>query len=114
MKQHGILWFILLGLFALTLPAYSLTAVRGNSKGSAFSVPLTATPTSRAFPPFQQDDLETKAVMDVIQAYFEARYQALHTLRLEGFDSLLSESPEAKVFWEREAKKLAVESNTPS
>lgn len=109
MKRQRVLWFILLGLLALALPAYSITEGRGNSKDSAFSVALTATPTSRAFPPFEQDDLETKAVMDVIHAYFEARYQALHTLRLEGFDSLLSESPEAKVFWEREAKKLAVE-----
>lgn len=112
MKQQGILWFILLGLFVLTLPAYSITAVRENDendKDNPVSVLITATPTSAVFPPFEHDDPEAKAVMDVIQAYFEARYRALSTLRLEGFDSLLSESPEAKEFWEEEAKKLFVE-----
>ncbi len=109
MKQHGILWFILWGLLAFILPAYSLTAVRGNGRDNEFSVLLTATPTSSAFPPFERDDLETKAVMGMTQASFERRYRALSTLRLEGFDSLLSVSPEAKAFWEREAKKLSVE-----
>ncbi|MEM4204953.1 MAG: hypothetical protein QXS54_12875 [Candidatus Methanomethylicaceae archaeon] len=73
MKRQGVLWFILLGLLALALPAYGIMEGRGNSKDSALSVPLTATPTSRSSPLFQQDDLSTKAVMDVIQAQFEAR-----------------------------------------
>lgn len=109
MKQQGILWFILLGLLALTLPAYSTIAMRGNGRDNAVSVLLTPTPTSPVLPPFDHDDPETKAIMDVLQAYFETRYRALHTLRLKGFDSLLSVSPEAKAFWEMEAKKLFVE-----
>lgn len=109
MKQQGLLWFILLGALALTLPAYNISATHGNSKSRASSVLLTATPTSRAFPPFQQDDPQARAIMDVLQAYFEARYQALNTLQLKDFTSLLSQSPEAKAFWEKESKKLAVE-----
>ncbi|MCZ7666520.1 MAG: hypothetical protein M5U34_04475 [Chloroflexi bacterium] len=52
----------------------------------------------------QQDKIKS-----IIQSYFDIRYQAMNTLKFDGFGNLVSDIPDAAVFLETESGKLAVE-----
>jgi hypothetical protein len=73
----------------------------------ATALPMTETPQ-----PLATDDpnfIEQEKIKKVIQSYFDIRHRAFSTLKLEGFDDLISKSPEAIAFWESESSKLRVE-----
>lgn len=108
MKRTKFLWLIL-SLLLSALPVHRISAVQERDARHMASTLLTATPTTQPFSAPALNTPEAQAVIKTLQAYFEARYQALSTLRLDGFEPLLSNSDAAKAFWEREAKKLSVE-----
>ncbi len=73
----------------------------------ATALPMTETPQ-----PLATDDpnfIEQEKIKKVIQSYFDIRHRAFSTLKLEGFDDLISKSPEAIAFWESRSSKLRVE-----
>jgi hypothetical protein len=73
----------------------------------ATALPMTKTPQPLA--PDDPNFIEPEKIKKVIQSYFDIRHRAFSTLKLEGFDDLISKSPEAIAFWESESSKLRVE-----
>lgn len=76
----------------------------------------TTTPMATGTPFAQPDDLEMSVpvnqqdkIKSIIQSYFDIRYQAMNTLKFDGFGNLVSDIPDAAVFLETESGKLAVE-----
>jgi len=105
-RQKEIALFILIGLLSFALSAQSIA----HSKPKSISLgEITATPTLRSFSPFETESPDVRAIIALTQAYFEARYRGLSTLRLEGFEAFLASSPEAARFWESESAKLSVD-----
>ena len=105
-RQKEIALFILIGLLSFALSAQSIA----HSKPKSISLgEITATPTLRSFSPFETESPDVRAIIALTQAYFEARYRGLSTLRLEGFETFLASSPEAARFWKSESAKLSVD-----
>lgn len=65
--------------------------------------PLPPEPTIPIFTP-EQEVLKT-----VIQSYFDARYFALNSFQLDGFEYLVSDKPDGRDFLKKELGKLAIE-----
>ena len=74
---------------------------------NATALPITGTPQPLAID--NVGFIEQEEIKEVIQSYFDARHRALSTLKLEGFNDLISNDPEATAFWEAEVSKLKVE-----
>jgi hypothetical protein len=80
----------------------------------SFSTPFGTTPlpVTNASQPLATNDpnfIEQEHIRKVIRAYFDLRHKSFSILRLESFDGLLSRSPKAIAFWERESSKLRVQ-----
>jgi hypothetical protein len=74
---------------------------------NATPLPITGTPT--LLPPGDPNFNEQEEIREVIRSYFDLRHQAFSTFRLDGFDRVISNRPDATAFWELESSKLRVE-----
>lgn len=65
--------------------------------------PLPSTPTLAVFTP------EQEVIKTIIESYFDARYLALNSFQLVGFEDLVSDEPDGREFLKQELGKLAIE-----
>ena len=115
MKKYELSIFVTIMVVAILLVMGSLTSPIQASNFYAISLTPTSTAISRqdsqgeTLPEEQQEELK-----DLIQAYFEMRYDA-HSVshpngfNLNGFDDLVSKRPDAEAFLTAELSKLALE-----
>lgn len=73
------------------------------------ATPLLITGTPQPLVTSDPGFIDQENIKRVIQSYFDARHKSFNTLQLEGFDDLISNTPEAITFWNAESRKLQIE-----